>query len=453
MRFWKGIIFILTALVFVFASCSKESLHGDNFDHIIIRPNKDTSMRVPTPEKRHVMILYSAGFNSLSDYLKSDIKDLQKGWIPGTARNANILLVYSHFPTQKNSYSTPNSPTLTRLYSDLNGNVVCDTLVRYPAETHSATPEQLHNVLEYVESTFPSDSYGMIFSSHATGYLPSGYYTAPYSYKFQNKSGMMYRGGYRAFQSQPVPYHAPEHDPSLPEVKSIGQDQVGNYGSYQSYEIEIDDFAKALPMKMEYILFDACLMGGVEVAYEFREKCRYVGFSQTEVLAEGFDYTTLTSHLLGSEVPDPQAVCEDYYHQYDIQTGIYRSATISMVDCTKMEPLAEICSQMFAKYGGIIATLNPDNLEVQRYFRGSYHWFYDLKDIIAKAGATDEEIQKVQAALDECICYKAATPEFMDDFTIKTYSGLSMYLQSQGSNELDKYYRTLEWNKATSLVK
>ena len=114
----------------------------------------------------------------------------------------------------------------------------------------------------------------MIFSSHATGYLPSGYYTAPYSYKFQDKSGMMYRGGYRAFQSQPVPYHAPEHDPSLPEVKSIGQDQVGNYGSYQSYEIEIEDFAKALPMKMEYILFDACLMGGVEVAYEIREKCR-----------------------------------------------------------------------------------------------------------------------------------------------------------------------------------
>jgi hypothetical protein len=50
--------------------------------------------------------------------------------------------------------------------------------------------------------------------------------------------------------SNPVPYVAPKHDPSLPDVKSIGQDQVGTSGNYVSYEIELDDFAKALPMQM-----------------------------------------------------------------------------------------------------------------------------------------------------------------------------------------------------------
>lgn len=452
MKFWKGIIFILAAQIFMFASCSKESIHGDGFDHTT-SANQGTSVRVPISEKRHVLVLYSAGYNSLSDYLQEDIKDLKNGWIPGSSRSSNILLVYSHFTTKKNSYSSPNSPTLTRLSTDMNGNLICDTLLRYPAETYSATAEQLQTVMEYVRKTFPADSYGMIFSSHATGYLPSGYYTNPYSYVFNEKDGMMYRGGRRSFRTHPVPYIEPEHDPSLPAVKSIGQDQVGTYGNYQSYEIEIDDFAKALPMKMEYILFDACLMGGVEVAYELRNKCRYVAFSQTEVLAEGFNYTTIASHLIGSETPDPQAVCEDYYHQYDIQTGIYHSATISMVDCTRMEPLAEVCRELFDRYGMAIMTLNPESKDVQQYFRSKYHWFYDLKDIIAKAGATEEELQRVQNALDQCICYKAATPKFMDSFYIKTYSGLSMYLQSQGTNELDKYYRTLEWDKATSLVK
>ena len=337
--------------------------------------------------------------------------------------------------------------------------MILDTLVRYPEETHSATAEQFHSVLSYINEEFPAKSYGMIFSSHATGYLPTGYYADPYNYIYQPKSSARYRSGMR-YRSQPVPYIKPEFDPTHPEVKSIGQDQVGPFGNYVSYEIEITDFTAALPMKMDYILFDACLMGGVEVAYELKDKCRLVGFSQTEVLAEGFDYTTLTNHLLRSDTPVPQAVCEDFFHQYNIQTGINRSATISMVDCTKMEPLADICQELFDKYNDILINLDPGDLEqedqskvIQRYFRSSFHWFYDLKDILIKAGATEDEIQKVQDALDECVEYKAATPEFMESFPIRTHSGLSMYLPSHGSKELDKFYRTLEWNKATSLVR
>ena len=41
----------------------------------------------------------------------------------------------------------------------------------------------------------------------------------------------------------------------------------------------------------------------------------------------------------------------------------------------------------------------------------------------------------------------------MNEFTIDTFSGFSMYLPCNGTNELDKYYQTLKWNKATDLVK
>lgn len=446
----KSILFIILTLAAVLASCSKESIHGDGFNYIG-QSNKVSTDRVGSAEKRNVLVLYSAGFNSISSYLTEDIQDLQKGWLPGSSRNDNILLVYSHAPARRGDYGTPNAPTLTRLYKAPNGSVVLDTLVRYPAETHSATAQQLHDVLDYVKTSFPARSYGMIFSSHATGYLPAGFYTNPHNYTYQPKGGISYRRGFREYVPQPVPYVEPEHDPSMPAVKSIGQDQVGTYGSYQSYEIELDDFVNALPMEMEYILFDACLMGGVEVAYELKDKCRLVGFSQTEVLAEGFDYTMLTSHLLGSETPNPQAVCEDFFHQYQVQSGIYQSATISLIECTKMEPLAEVCNNVFTKYADNLERLNPS--KVQRYYRDSYHWFYDLKDIVAKIGATEEELKELENALDGCIKYKASTPKFMDSFTIDVYSGFSMYLPTDGTIELDKYYRSLEWNKATSLVK
>lgn len=447
MKYLQNILFTIAVICLALASCSKESIHGDGFSGVPTDGKGDGS-RSETAEKRNVLLLYSAGYNSLTSYLKEDIEDLQQGWLPGEGRNQNILLVYSHFPDKQANYATPTQPTLTRVYKNKDGQTVRDTLVRYSEDTHSATAEQLHNVLSYVNKTFPAKSYGMIFSSHATGYLPAGYYTNPNGYIFNENKGISYRAGIR--RSQPVPYVEPEHDPSLPAVKSIGQDQVGTAGNYQSYEINLDDFARAIPMQMEYILFDACLMGGVEVAYELKDKCRLVGFSQTEVLAEGFDYRSLTSHLIGSPEPNPQAVCEDYFNQYIIQSGIYQSATISMIDCTRMEPLASACREMFSKYREQIAALRASG--VQRYYRSDYHWFFDLYDIIARSGASSEELKQLQAALDECVVYKATTPGFMGSFKIITYSGLSMYLPNCGTYELNRYYRTLQWNKDTSLV-
>lgn len=447
MKNLKYILLTIAIICLGLASCSKESIHGDGFNGAPTNGKGEVS-RSEMEEKRNVLLLYSAGFNSLTSYLREDIEDIQQGWLPGSGRNDNILLIYSHF-TEK-GYDTPTQPTLTRVYKNKDGQTVRDTLVRYSEDTHSATAGQLHNVLSYVNKTFPAKSYGMIFSSHATGYLPTGYYTNPKGYIFQENKGISYRAGMSIRESQPVPYIEPEHDPSLPAVKSIGQDQVGTPGNYLSYEIDLDDFAKAIPMDLEYILFDACLMGGVEVAYELKDKCRMVGFSQTEVLAEGFDYRSLTSHLIGSPTPNPQAVCEDYFNQYIIQSGIYQSATISLIDCTRMTPLASSCKELFSKYREQIAALKASN--VQRYYRGDYHWFFDLYDIVSRGGASAEELKQLQAALDECVVYKATTPGFMGSFKIITYSGLSMYLPSCGSYELDRYYRTLQWNKDTSLV-
>ena len=142
MKHWKNILFIITTFVLALASCSKDDIHGDGFHHPA-QKGPEESPRISTEEKRNVLLLYSAGYNSLSDYLIEDINDLQQGWLPGSGRNDNILLVYSHLPVKKNAYSTDTSPTLTRIYSDHNGQTVRDTLEKYPSGTRSATSEQL----------------------------------------------------------------------------------------------------------------------------------------------------------------------------------------------------------------------------------------------------------------------------------------------------------------------
>jgi hypothetical protein len=407
------------------------------------------SHRMENHEVRNVLLLYSAGYNSLSGYLSEDMEDLINGDLPGPGRMDDVLLIYSHQPSRKSAYAVQTSPVLIRVYKDIDDSVVRDTLVVYPKGSISSSATQLNKVLSYVNDNYPAKTYGMIFSSHATGYLPTGFYSNPKGYTYA-PSMVMSCPGTEVDAPRGAPYVAPEHDPSLPMVKSVGQDQVGSYGSYISYEIQIEDFAEALPMYMDYILFDACLMGGVEVACELAGKVGLVGFSQTEVLAEGFDYKTLTMHLLNGGEPDPVAVCMDYFHQYDIQSGVMRSATISVVDCNRLEPLADVCSDIFRNYRGAIGVLKATH--VQRYFRGDSHWFYDLVDIVEMAGVDDVRVQDLKEAVDNCIVYKAATQSFMGSFDITAYSGFSMYLPSNGNLELDKYYRTLKWNIATGLI-
>ena len=397
-----------------------------------------------TPDQYNkVMLLYSAGYNNLSSYLKGDIEELKRGMLP-TKKDENVVLVYSHFPAIV-GYNTPTSPTLVRLTSDKDKKVVIDTLVIFSESSISASAEQIENVLGCVKEKFPALSYGMIFSSHATGYLPVGYYQ-----NAESSSDIVEWSAGLGWRRTAVPYVEPEHDPSLPMVKSIGQDQVGTSGNYLSYEIELTEFAAAIPMYLDYILFDACLMGGIEVAYELKDKVGKIGFSQTEVLADGFCYENLTTHLLEKDIPDLEGVCIDYFHQYEVQSGVYQSATISLIDCSKLDPLAETCKNLFSKYSEAIASLNHNN--VQRYFRMHKHWFYDLESILINAGIDEDELEELQAVLDNSVIYKAHTPMFMSDFDIHTYSGFSMYLPCHGSESLNIFYKTLKWNQDTGLV-
>ncbi len=449
----KYIISIIRALIllpfFLLTGCS------DPWDdYFIIKDNGQTNnpgSRKETPETRKVLLLYSAGNNSLRNYLLDDIKDLKEGWLPGNRRSDDVLLVYTHTPVRTGNYSTPSAPHLIRLYKDSYGKVMADTLITYTEGTISSSAMQFTDVLNDMKDIFPARSYGMIFSSHATGYLPAGYYLRPNSYVFPEAAAM---NRSRKALPAPVPYIEPEHDPSRPMVKSIGQDVMTESGNQVSYEMDLKDFASAIPFRLDYILFDACLMGGVEVAYELREKCDRVGFSQAEVLAEGLDYKTLTKHLLQARESDPQAVCEDYFEQYAKQSGLYRSATISMIDTKGLDELATTCKSLFNKYRISINGLSGTDVQ---NFGGDKIYFFDMTDVIKKAGANTEELEALQAAMDNVVAYRNTTGQYYSatdgqTHAISEFSGLTMYIPGCGNAELRKYYRTLGWNQATGLV-
>ena len=398
--------------------------------------NKGTApVRNVTSEKAQVMILYSAGFNSLCAALEDDVNDMKSGYLPLVGSMSKAVLVYSRRLSETGKYTDRTPSYLIRLSVDGWGKVISDTLKTWPETDEAVSASTMTDVLETVKGLYPHASYGMVFSSHGSGWLPSGYYS----------TGKITAG---TAGLQAVPYIDPNSDGSMPRVKSIG---IDNITSRNTYEMEIETFAQALPMKFDYIIIDACLMGGIEVAYALKDKCDKLVFSQAEVLEDGLcDYTTLTQRVLKPVVPDLYNLCEDSYRHYKSQDDpIYRSLTISMIDCTRLDGLAESCKSLFSKYRNQISLVNAAN--VQGYFRSRKHWFYDLTDILRQSGVPEADMTDYNKAMSDCVLYNAATDTFIN-FDIRTHCGLSMYLPADGNSELDEFYKTLSWNKASGLV-
>lgn len=401
---------------------------------------------------KNLMLLYSAAFNNIGSDLDKNIEDLKRGYVP-SKNSEDVILIASHRPAYPGSYTTVTSPQLIRMYKDKKGSVIMDTLKTYQKGTYLTKKGTLRQVLQDTDELFHPEHCGMIFSSHATGWLPAGYYANSDAYESNSKIYSSTSVQTERLPEGAVPYIERNDFPDGPQVRSIGASTVYDGTKHYSYELSLEDFADDICIHLDYIYFDACLMGGIEVAWQLRNVCDYIGFSQAEVLAEGMDYTKPAAMLL-KEKPDIEGVCRAFYEKYAAKSGEEQSATISLIETGQLEGLGALCQELFENYREQIS--NVDVKSVQPYFRIYYHWFYDLEDILVKSGISAADKARLGTELDKCIKYRAATEYFLPNsggFKLNSFSGLSMFLPSNGGNYLKDYYKTLEWNKKTNLVK
>lgn len=380
----KKLIFLsLTLVLFVVSSCKKDYIPG---------------------EYEKVVILYMAANNNLSDFAEDNIAALEIGFIPSYS-DKNILLVFSHL--------SGKTPVLKRYYKDIMGQIQKPIIALYP-DFNSADSKTLESVLDYSYSRYKSKSYALILWSHSTGWLPKGYYS---------------NNPFAAF---------PINDPFQNLVKSFGLDSDN--------EMEITNLAESLNFKLSYIIFDCCFSGGIETAYQLKDKCDYIIASPTEILSTGFPYQYIMNKLFATNV-DLDGVCQDFYDYYLNEMNL-PSATIALYNTSKLEQLAEITSTIFDYGRESIKELDMNS--IQPYFRFDRHWFYDMGDFVSKI-ATPEDLSQFQAALNEVVISKYNTPNFLS-IPINKFSGISTYIPNPREEVLETFYKDFEWNKATSMI-
>jgi len=426
-------LILVSFLALLFCSCERDGL--------------DTTLSVGPfgKESRQVLLLYEAGFNDLSNEIQSNIDIIKEGYLPGKGRNEDVVLVFSHQTLHdRENYDDKTAPALYRLYSEF-GEPRADTLKVWPVNTLIADKEVMKDVFNWVRDAFPAAGYGAILSSHASGWLPEDYYSNPKRYEGRD------RGSSASWS---------------PRLKSFGIEYIEYYSRWdnEKQEMELKDLAAAIPYKLDYILFDCCLMGTVEVAWELRNVCSYVAFSPCEIPAAGLDFVHMVENLLKPEVPDLKAVCQDYYNanvKLSSSDFNHYGATITLVDCARLDPLAAVCRDLFDRYRSGIRNLNGKNVQVYDRLHGGYHVFFDLKDMLREAGASDADLASLQGALDEAIVFEAHTDSFLS-VDLKRVCGLATYLPAypnyrrdiyHGTEFLDGFYKeNVAWNQATMLV-
>ena len=377
-----------------------------------------------------VLIYYGMGYNNLSGSLRGNLDQLRTDVLPGLSYDKAIV-AFSHNVSPQGGYTQPNAPVLMRIYRGSDGKPVTDTLKVYEDMTLSASAESIRRVLDDVRAEFPARRYGMLVSSHGTGWLPP-------NYNYKSEQSATARRAALPRPAQP-----------WPETKAIGNQYAGS--SANVTWVPLQDFARAIPMHLDYLILDTCLSGAVELAYELKDVCDRLVVSPTEILTAGMVYSTLSWDMFAGKDPDLVTYCREYYDYYDSQQGSYRSGTITLVDCKRLEALADA-------FGAIVdahrAALSDPSLRrrVQRYFYNSttFCFFYDLRDLAAQLGASPAELAQLDTALAAAIPFHAETPTFFD-VRLERCCGLSVYIPEAGRPQLNEYYSNLAWNAAAGL--
>lgn len=412
---------LYTLLVIVLAACSNEIPEQ--------QPAKRSGRTV-------LAYLISNSPKSLEKNLQDNVVDMYMAL--AEIKDSCTLLVF-YRPQEYSSYL--DVPTLLCFDTDGRGNInnlpaltgtdltfesVCQVAQKkeYTMNSQIATdPVVMEEVLKDMQKIAPSDSYGLILGSHASGWMKGN--------SVQSKA----------------------------------------FGDDDGYNINIPDLADVLKNsfseKLDFVLFDACMMGTAEVGYELKEITSHCIASVMETPALGFPYKQIFSYLYSENI-DYSAVCHEFISFNKINNAW---GTCAVMDCSQMENLASAVKAKLLEWQDALSSVSMQN--VQQYGVNSYKYFsYDVLDFFRELGwksgvvkTTDlnEAIASVQSALNQAVIAKDCLSGVDYDFEGLTidgtrFCGIGMYIPKEvndyvpdnisWNNWNDYYEQSISWYRA-----
>lgn len=303
--------------------------------------------------------------NNLSSYASADIVEMTQGMTGLSESDApGRWLVY---------FSGPDlNPRLIEI--DRQGRR--NTLKTYDSGTLSVSVSRMRQVLTDVRALAPADSYGLVLWSHASGWL--------------NESSVLPPGATTASVA-PQSFGADGLDTNPPRMALTSLAQA------------LDGFS------FNYIYFDCCHMGTVEVLYQLRRATSRIIASPTEMGVNGMPYHRNVSPLLNSQLSLALDNTFQFYNERFGKGGTDSyGCSIALYDLSALPDLASATKALMSQADPL-----PDSYVPLRCFRPSVvpgGNIYDMAHYVrALAPSTSPLLTDFNSALSRLITFHAAT--------------------------------------------
>lgn len=275
-----------------------------------------------------------------------------------------------------------------------------DTLKVYDGDACSVQSGRMEEVIADCKRLAPAENYGLVLWSHADGWLQDGI------------------------------------DEADSESKTYA------FGLDRGKKMNVTTLASVLDGKdFDFVYFDCCYMGAVEVAYELRNVTGHIVASASELIVTGMPYDKNVECFF-SDPPDLVKAASNTFDYYNSQSDdFYRTCTMSVVSTAGMGRLADITRELYRS-----ATLElPDGHIPQRFMTGSRCYHYDLKDYVHAIAPSGDLLMEWDKALNDVVVYSAATARLWNELPINAHCGLSTYIMKSEQDALTKGYNTTSW--------
>ena len=384
-----------------------------------------------TPVGQTVFMFFPWSNSLLSDFRRT-VEDMQTVVAQRSMKDERIMVFMA---------TSEREAVLFELKKQ-NGRCLTDTLRRY-SDRPFTSRQWLTSLFSEVMTLAPASRYGMVVGCHGLAWVP-----------IQGQRNARKRLGSQErideednlYKEERIDKEGEPNDLMHFEVQGpVTTRFIG--GTYPETQIETTDLADAMAdagFHTEYILFDACYMSSVEVAYELKDVTHYLIASPTEVLSYGFPYITMGKHLLGT--PNYKGIADSFisfYSSYNLPYG-----TVAVTDCTQLDALAAIAQQINA---AAAEQLVPNGVQIMDGYSPTL--FYDLGHLMSLKDAGTVLTAAFAEQLEKTVPYKGHTGQYFTALKdapvdIKHYSGLNT---SQGSlNHMADRLSETAWYKATN---
>ena len=297
--------------------------------------------RALTPKKWTVLLYFNAD-NSLEKYIYGNVREIEDAG--GSDDNVNYVLMYDG-----KRFNTGTVRGLIRSGGDASKLTLERVLGvgTQIGERNMGDPAELAGFIAWAKTNYPADRYALILSAHGDGW------------------------------------------------KSYGPDETSK-GSHGSDFLYMGELRTALRgQSFDLIGFDACMMAGIEVAYQLKEFTRYFVASEEVIPGYGFPYDTFAVALKQNPGWTGLDLGKNIVTLYAARYANFADWTLSLIDetaLTQLIPQVDTWAGLLRTGAGLFQGRNDplDNVQVLLKFdRASsleFHDknFVDLYDLAAR---------------------------------------------------------------------